>query len=182
MRSFVSLVSVCIFLTASVGASPVNTVTVYDVDINAGGGPNPLKGVSTSVSPIGVGADGKTTYIEAAVFTYAIPDATTTVQTTQTATATLVEDSKGLTENVSVMIDDQPVMASASCSFDGTTKADCAAVFAVGSQTLGPTSLSGALVPIYTAVSAAHRQRDGGFWGLTGVAGVVTGAIMVLGM
>ncbi|KAJ3565859.1 hypothetical protein NP233_g7374 [Leucocoprinus birnbaumii] len=193
MQAFNLISFICISSVALLaGAAPATTtVTLYGVPPPQGDSGLDLgTGLPNSVSQIGVGKNGETTYVAVGVATQEILLGSGTVSvipTTTTLTETFVEDSKGVTQVAMTTVASQTLIASVGCNFEGTTRADCVAAAAVGSETVLATTYVATPVPIQTLTVASSGIRslgNGGTLGMSGVtvAGLVTGALMVIGL
>ncbi|KAJ3571870.1 hypothetical protein NP233_g3467 [Leucocoprinus birnbaumii] len=193
MQAFNLISWICISSVALLaGAAPATTtVIVYGVPPpQADSGLDLGAELPNSVSRIGVGPNGETTYAAVGVVTQGIllgSNTASVIPTTTTLTATFVEDSKGVTQVEMTTVASQTLIASLGCNFEGTTRADCVAAAALGTSTVVATTYTATPVPIQTLTVESSGIRSLGNGGLLGissvtVAGLVTGALMVLGL
>ncbi|KAF5346098.1 hypothetical protein D9756_010811 [Leucocoprinus leucothites] len=188
---YFKFLSFVILWVSSASANPDATITLYDVSYPTDSSPSVptiSQGISYSASPIGVGPGGETTYAEVKFITTEVLANAETTQTTDftptaTITVTLAEDSKGLKETYSSG-GPVPIVFSKSCSFDGTTNAECREMFAIGTEAPIRTTYTGVPMPFYTFVesSEASKRWKNSFEALSGIAALVTGIIVAGGI
>ncbi|KAF7784872.1 hypothetical protein Agabi119p4_1037 [Agaricus bisporus var. burnettii] len=162
--------SILFLLLSSHGAFSA-TITLYEVavptptvtDIS----PHISQGISITVSPVGVGEDGKTTYVAEGVRTElagVFPDTTTTFSSpSATFTNTFVEDASGLFFKQTLIYTDGAISDGSdfqniqSCNFQGTTAGSCVRRLKFPEDTgTSTTTYSGTLIPVYTLTETAN--------------------------
>ncbi|KAJ7120259.1 hypothetical protein C8R44DRAFT_787850 [Mycena epipterygia] len=144
----------------------VSAQTLYDVSQSlAPTGPTAILAVPFSISPVGVGADGGTTYVEIDVESALLdvePSATLTLLSVPTTlTNTYVVDASGLRFSyaMSEFLGSSVTLAE-TCSFGANGLGTCVLDGPVGGSATAST-FSGSVVPFYTLAAATPAPTTG---------------------
>ncbi|KAJ7311563.1 hypothetical protein DFH08DRAFT_897985 [Mycena albidolilacea] len=150
--------TVLLLLALRVSAGPV---TLYGLS-GSSGPTSILAAESISISALGVGTDGWTTYVEEAVFTSEVmvaPSTTITlISTPTTATLTFEENASGYRE--SVPLTEVGATLYESCGFGGNGQGTCVLHQLIQStQEAAFGTITGSVVPFYTLGSSTSAGR-----------------------